>query len=40
VISKTRLEELPWARLTIEAARERDRRMVNVPRRPPPSYYS
>ncbi|MBU6414571.1 MAG: TraR/DksA C4-type zinc finger protein [Planctomycetes bacterium] len=40
VISKTRLEELPWARLTIEAARERDRRMVNVPRQPPPSYYS
>jgi DnaK suppressor protein len=40
VIPKTRLEELPWARLTIEAARERDRRSINVPRQPPPSYYS
>lgn len=40
VIPKTRLEELPWARLTIEAARDRDRRSINVPRQPPPSYYS
>lgn len=31
-ISKDRLEELPWARLSIEAARERERRTFYLPR--------
>lgn len=40
LISKHRLEELPWARFTIEAAREQERRTVHISRQPPPSYYS